>query len=224
MNQEIPQIDPKAEAREAIYNRVRDSLADIFDSGGGQERFAEIRRGIANSSEYLSNPIEQVLLELEKICQTSDKQEFIDKIFEILKPIADLKVDHPDKFEIVARQIFLEAHDIIPVNQLIAYSIKDGILELHIPPNEATAMKDKLSLLREGLHKIAKIVKADEKIEKVSGVSSWIVAKNPKLLERLGFKVIDIPPDETGQLYQDEEQRDLRDASMTREDFLKKYG
>ena len=74
-----------------------------------------------------------------------------------------------------------------------------------------------------GLKKLAEIVKSDEKIKEI-WAASWIVAKNPLILERLGFAVVGEISEEEKREHFSDEKRPVAKAFMTREDLLAKYG
>ncbi|MBP9771857.1 MAG: hypothetical protein KBD16_02960 [Candidatus Pacebacteria bacterium] len=64
-------------------------------------------------------------------------------------------------------------------------------LWLHIDYAKHRKISEKLHLLRDGFKKLAERLASDplyQKVELLTG-TSWIIAKNPKLLERLGFTI-----------------------------------
>lgn len=136
-------------------------------------------------------------------------------MFPIAKYYLDIEADQLDQFEAIERQRMYEEHPTyIGINQLFAYELEDDEIRLHIPTNKATSIKGKLRLVDDGLKKLAEIVRGNPNIKRVVG-RSWIVGKNPKLLERLGFEVSDIETNPDGVK--------VGLATISREELLKRY-
>lgn len=87
-----------------------------------------------------------------------------------------------------------ESNNSIGLNEMLSYEIiSDEEVWIHIEDVRYLPLTEKLRLLREGLKDLAYLVQTDlglSKIKKISGMS-WIVSKNPKLVESLGFTVVD---------------------------------
>lgn len=70
---------------------------------------------------------------------------------------------------------------------------------------------------------LVRIIQGDESIQRIS-IASWIVAKTPRRMQRLGFT---IGGPVSGAVKQEEfpsETREVATAFMTRAEFLQKYG
>ena len=112
-------------------------------------------------------------------------------------------------------------------------------LSLHIrkPPDEEKASGlTPTSTIIDGLHKLAAMLVKNPRFADTKEIVafSWVVAKNPHLLERLGFH---IATDKTYPLYErlerayllEKKYSHLKDlepnlATITREEFLERYG
>ena len=118
------------------------------------------------------------------------------------------------KSEDQERVEFLERGSFIEINQLLAYGLREDTLQLHVLPNKETSIGEKLKLLREGMEKLAEIVRDEETIKEVT-IRGWIVLKRPSLLEKLGFK-IELEWNFFGKIVNDF-------AHISREDLINKY-
>lgn len=130
--------------------------------------------------------------------------------------------------EEIERQKMLKQTGATELNRLLSYAIlnKKRAL-LHVAPAKTIPPAKQLRLAREGLGKLAGIVKQNPRIKEVYG-SSRIVEKNPRIAEMLGFTVQDLPKTQlmmhnTAQLFSREKSSPGREALMSREDFLKRY-
>ena len=81
--------------------------------------------------------------------------------------------------------------DII-LNEMLGCEFRQGgELWLHIDDVRDRTISEKLSLLKNGFKILADRLKSDSKFKNIKLLTgtSWIIGKNPKLLERLGFNV-----------------------------------
>ena len=81
----------------------------------------------------------------------------------------------------------------VEINEMIFCEFKkDNELWLHIDDVRDKTLSDKMHLLFDGFKKLANYLVSDERFANVKHITgtSWIVAKHPKLLKRLGFGVI----------------------------------
>lgn len=75
---------------------------------------------------------------------------------------------------------------------------------------------------KEGLQKLAEIVKENESLQ-VIAATSWIVARKTERLEELGFTDMGPITDEEREQHFKGDTRPINKAVISREDFLKKY-
>lgn len=131
------------------------------------------------------------------------------------------------------------------LNEVMQATIEDDHLALiHIAKMEGST-KDKLFQFKDGLKKLADLLKNDERFMKILfiGASSWIVAEHPKLLRKFGF-IVDydnvskigkavgnkykntLKSEEEAREMIPEEHRDTEPmyAQISRERFLELYG
>lgn len=187
-----------------------------------QKRLKDIKEQIKTIASMALGPDNKILDELDKCLDIENRDEFIQAIMLILQPIIDAKRNDPVKFEEAKRQAFLENGKFNSINDLMSYDIDEHTLHLHIAPNETTTAARKITMLKEGMIELAKIVRDNKDIQKITG-ASWIVAEHPEILTRLGF-------DLEGQISAEEKERffaaetkDVHRASISRQALLNKY-
>lgn len=100
------------------------------------------------------------------------------------------------------------------INDLLNYEISANgqIVKIHLEPSEKPGLRKLKELMLSGLDDLAEIVQNDANVLTVQA-RSWIVAKHPELVEKLGFTL--------GETYM-WEGRESRDSEMSREEFLKR--
>lgn len=214
-----------------FYNQVKKGTEYTYDlSTDGTKRINNILSDLkflldSDKLPIDSNSIRQALTDCAKI---DDKTEFVNKTFEILKPLLDIKFSNPQLFEELQRKHFLLDNKFNSLNELLHYDINDdGWAHIHIAPFETIPAKEKSKLLilfNEGMEKLAEILKNNDNIKGVIA-ESWIVAEHPKILERYGFKITGEIDEETRQRYYGGggEQRAIHSAYIDREKFLEKF-
>lgn len=98
---------------------------------------------------------------------------------------------------------------------------------IHLPPAKEFIKAEGMAKFKEeivkGLIELAKVIKLHPEIKKIYSIS-WIVAKNPILLERLGFTIEGQISEDEKKKHFTEETRPVAKAFMTSEDFLNRYG
>lgn len=181
-------------------SRRKDEIGDIFDQfDNGDERVEYVMKNFVKSRVLDSKDIEKLLKNCVSI---EDKNEFVDKVFSILKPVFEVGLLHDTPK--------------IRINKVTDYSImEDGkTIDLHLP---ATGIKDIyriIELYKDGLKELAKEVKNNPDIIEIR-MDSRLIKKFPGWIERhLGFKVKEGEGDKITS----------RTASLSRYDFLEKFG
>lgn len=132
------------------------------------------------------------------------------------------------------------ANELIRINEALKLEIESNEqAHLHLDSVSETSLRTKFSLLRNGLLKIAQLLKTDPRSGSISTIhaTSWIVTERPGLMERLGFTIENDSPDANKQirLYKTEVEKGARipadkkgvkasHAHIAREKFLELYG
>jgi hypothetical protein len=123
------------------------------------------------------------------------------------------------------RKAFVEKGNYVPVNKVLSYGIDGRDLHIHFAPAADLGLAEKMRLVREGFKDLAIAVQNNTDIEEVSA-TSWIVAKNPELLKKMGFMIDNSTETilrlSAKRIYQ-LRSRPLARAVMSRQEFLKKY-
>lgn len=111
--------------------------------------------------------------------------------------------------------------DFTPVNEILTYGIAGDNIHIHLSDLKIFH-GEKEKLVRDGLRKLATILQSKPEINKVSA-TSWIVAKHPKSIERLGFVVKGPISEEFRQKHFKDEKRPVHYSEISREEFITTY-
>lgn len=159
---------------------------------------------------------------IEEAARANDKTEFVSAIIKAIEPLLRFQKENPEAFRAFKRRQFVEQNQSIAVNDAFSYRIDEGELKVDVAPVSDFKLADKLSMLRDGLWAIAAVIDRDPSIKIVSA-TSWIVAENPGLLKKMGFTIEGEIGKELREEHFRSEKRPVHRATMSREDFLKKY-
>ncbi len=158
-----------------------------------------------------------------KVCSAlEDKKEFIKQCADCLNPLLDWKKQDPYSFEAKLRENVAEVTGFIPLNETLTYGRDKDRIHIHVSPSETLGLSEKLALIKDGFHKLRDILLADESIKEVSA-TSWIVAANPGILEKLGFTIDGEISKGMKKRNFPNETRPVFKAHITREEFIDKY-
>ncbi len=208
--------------------RVEKELGEIFDNRETIKRRMEgLISNVRNlKKEGLNIDENGIINDIEAGTKITDKQEFIQYYLKIFDNFMLLKNSHPSVFESVDRNAILEKEENIQLSKLVYATIEENEAYIHLTPASVFIKEEGISRFKKeitsGLNKLAEIMEKYENIKKVHAVS-WIVAKNPHLIESLGFKFIGkISEKERNENFQNED-APIAEAMMNRIDFLKRY-
>lgn len=115
----------------------------------------------------------------------------------------------------------LETSKGISVNKILSYGITGDNLHIHLR-NLEISHNEKEILVQDGLRKLATLIANKPKIKKISA-TSWIVAKHPRTIQKMGFTIKGSISEEFQKKVFPNEKRPIYYAEMTREEFLAKY-
>lgn len=129
------------------------------------------------------------------------------------------------------------------LNDMVAVSYENPeVVLLHIEPVGGEAGLAKLGLFRDGLERLAKLLVTDPRLSAVKtiGALSWIVSEHPRILERFGFSIGPLSNIVDGEVIErkynaikkyfptfvprEYQKAELGFASVSRDDFLRRYG
>jgi len=220
----------RAEESANEIQMVKKITGEIFDSyKEGPERIKDILFKIKPFLEFNLIDGNKIREALEKCSTIEDKDKFIEKVLSSLEPILDLKNNNPQAFEKIQREALVERGGgrVKKINEILLYSeAPEGIIHIHLAPAKELAKEQGIGgvkkLVIEGLEKLAEIVEKNEGIKEIRA-TSWIVAKIPQLIEKLGFTVMGEIDEEIRKKYFANDERKISTAIITREEFLKKY-
>lgn len=210
----------KARREKEMHTTGAQRLAEIFDAdqSSAAGRVAVLRE---KAAQFVGDLSEEQLAQTEAIFQelltTTDKEAFVARGLGLLKIL--LAHQHADTTSLGERE-YAEHRAQYPertvVNKLLEFDDEGTEFRLHVPPNRFTEVKDLIRGLKSGMKDLAAIVESRPEVQKIVG-KSWIIAQNPGLLVKLGFRV-----------YSDREDAKASPpravAEMSREDLLRLWG
>jgi hypothetical protein len=200
--------------REKEYEMAKVKTGVLFKSyATGKERVKFMKESVEELAKIYDIK-DTMSAELDLCANIQDKREFIERVFNITKPLIDLIFEKPELLEMDLSEESEEKdkYERILINELLVCDIEKNIIEIHIRPKEK--LNDTLVKFKEGLEKVAEIINSHEEIELVK-VQSWIIARHPRIAEKFGFVLGEEVKLETGEV--------VRNGHMSREDFLKRY-
>ncbi|EKD33318.1 MAG: hypothetical protein ACD_76C00045G0004 [uncultured bacterium] len=209
-----------------INKRARADLVAIYDKHADpNERIAEIIKNVERFHSYIDKEIfsvekiEDIRKALMACTGIQDKEQFIDEIMKILKPAIDIREVYADKFEEAQAKVMNEEGGFTELNRLVSYGKSGPTIHIHHVPGET--VQNKRSLYLDAMRKLAVIVSEDPGVQQIVA-TSWIVAKNPSIFTMSGFNVEDVSH-EVRQAHFAGEKREIKTATMNREEFLKRF-
>ncbi|MEK7664968.1 MAG: hypothetical protein AAB361_02400 [Patescibacteria group bacterium] len=218
------QLTPEnLEKKDSEIERAKKSFATVFEQHkDGRERAEVVIKrlgGILDLDAFDGVKIKQ---SIEACSQIDDEKQFVDGVISALEPILTFRKNNPQAFEQMAREVVMNQEGMKPLNEIMYYGGHDNYVHIHLAHARDIGIGKLRSLVLDGLQKLAEVVKNNEKIEDIEA-TSWIVAKNPKLIEKLGFEVQGEINEEFRRQYFSEDERDIAMATIKREEFLKRY-
>jgi hypothetical protein len=163
--------------------------------------------------------------------EITDKEAFVSHIVKTLKPFVLLNVTKHDFIESILekerREEILNEVGNFKLSEVLYAGAGKNEAHIHLAPAKEFIKEKGIAYfkneIKNGLKKLAEMIEDKPKIEKITA-TSWIVGKNPALLEDLGFTIIGGIPEEEKEKHFKDETRPVAKAFINREDFLKKYG
>lgn len=223
-------IVPGVEIREGM----RSWMEGVFKSQGPEKIIDEVTRRMELLFKYINRDIlsgEQSIETRDSLhgcIAIGDKNQFVNEILQILKPIFDIASTHPFEFEEAGATANNEAEGFIGLNRLVAYEKIGGTIKIH--HSMAKTVGPKLRIYYDAMRKLAKIIENDPEIQTIEA-ASWIVNEAPSLFTKKGFVVEKarkhISSFSKGFAWgqeKDEEGRPVSIATINRDEFLKVFG
>ncbi len=228
---ELSKKDPEKE----LLKDVRYKLEEVFeDTQDKDQRRVKIMKKVEPFFRHLNRDIlpdtqiEEIRTALMGCLAIENRDQFVNKVIDALKPIFDIIKKYPKEYEEARAKIENEEYKYTELNRLVSYEKKDNIIAIH--HSIARTIGPKRELYLDAMRKLAKIIKRDPEIEKIEAVS-WIVAKAPSLFTRNGFTIEKVKkgPKLVSSLRltsgtEKDEGREIAAAHISREAFLKIFG
>jgi len=209
-----------------LFKKIKTQIENMFDESKDPQETVKI---FMEKIEPFFNYVDKKILSAEKITEIkdslqacgniADKNQFTDAVMNALRPVIRVKEEHAVEFEEAQMQTMNKEGGFIAINRLLSYGIYGPIVHLHAPPGKTVEGKRKLYL--DGLAELAKIINQNPEIEEITA-TSHLVAEHQGLFKMLGFTVGDLPEESRKEHFAGEE-RELKIAKISREDFLKRF-
>ncbi|MFH1712220.1 MAG: hypothetical protein ABH846_03230 [Patescibacteria group bacterium] len=223
----------QAEAREKINNmekQARERLPEMIEGvSSKEERLAVLMKPFEGffGQDFVKKmlgeeAIEEMRAEIKAANELDDEEAFADAVIKAAQPMFELRATHARQMEDSDAREIMEIQGFTPVNERISYGIHGDHLQLHLAPS--FEVKDKIEeYYRDGLEKVVDIVRENPDIKMIGG-SSWLNATKTygEMKKRLGFKISETPQ-EVIDAHFPESDRPIKNATMTREEFLARY-
>ncbi len=223
----------KQQAREVrVVGEIQRGIAHIWDQGSTQAQREVIVRGLVDealASEFTRSllsdeDVEQMKARLDEGLSDKDPEAFTASVLKAVKPMLDVRLEHAKAFEDAQALEIMEKQGFTPVNERVSYSLHEGQLHLHLAPS--FEVKDQIEgLYEDALVKVAQLVRSQPDILRIGG-GSWLNATETfsEMKKRLGFEISDLTDKDRESGHYDETERPIKNALMSREDFLHRYG
>lgn len=221
-----PLEQPKSEI-DALREETRNRLGHLFDDKEKRHTRISIFVSQLNAIEragFVFNR-DEVVREIQKSLEIQDRETFIAHLMKVLEPFMLLKVTNPKIFETVEREAVTSGDGNTRLSEVLYVNFKhENRADIHLATARELMKEKGIAYLKKevetGLRKLAEMIKPNDKVKEI-WATSWIVAKSPLYLRKLGFTVVGVFPEEETE---EEENRPIGEAFMTREDFLARYG
>ena len=101
-----------------------------------------------------------------------------------------------------------------PLNELLDYEVSNNTIRIHVQTALTKKPLELRTLFLDGLRKLAEAINSSDELKNINTIcgESWIIFKNPKLTERLGFTVTSL-----------DEEKEVGTAEISRQELLDRY-
>lgn len=209
-----------------LYERAKTKMREFCNKyDNSEERTLGIMKKLNHFFQYIDKKIlsgekiEEIKSSIDACSLIQDKDEYLDAVMRILKPILDLKDKHANKIEDAQAKVMNREKGFTEINRLLSYGKHGSTVHIHAPPGETVG--NKLGLYREAMERLADIVRNDLDIQEITA-TSYLVAKHPRLFTAIGFEIGDVPEEFRRGHFADEE-RQIKKATISRKEFLNKF-
>ena len=201
----LKNLPPSYDAKVVLISRFRESIGSTMPEHA-EFLTEELRRRIA------SVPAEDI-------------DALVESVNYVMNDVASKHITR-EAFEARQRKQFFLYNEFMPLSETLAFGVSEGMAHIHLAPSSALGIAALRADVEAGLRELARRLRDDEEFTDVTSVkgTSWIVAKNPRLLERLGFTIDGPISEEIRAAHFAEESRPVAAAHMDRDDFLARYG
>ena len=221
-----PNINPNnrsIQLEEYEKNKFKQDIGKIFDTyENKEERFNSI---LENTKILIKNGIldENIIPELKKCSDIENRDEFINGMLTLLKPVLKIQISNPRLIEKIRADAGLEKENFVKLNEVLSYGISGDSVHVHLASLREllreVGKENLLNLISDGLKELAKIFEKDETLKKVTA-TSMVVTNNPDYMSNFGFVIKGPISKEDRNKHWKGDERDIGVAEMSREKLL----
>ena len=212
-----------------VEKKLKKFFSEIFeDDSEPDKRLDNIQNRLklflepGDNNQISQEEVFEIVNNIKDICSVDNESEFVARGLVSLKPLFDWQARDPRSFEAKLRenQIAFLKYDVL--NEALTYNQHGDDIHLHVSPSETLSLSEKLALIKDGFSRLAKVLVDNENIKNIVA-TSWIVAANPGIMEKLGFTIDgEISPEERAN-WRSVDDKSISRAHISSEDFLKIY-
>lgn len=216
----------KEKSKEEI--EIEKAAGLIFSFHGSGEKSADemLRQVTKRIGPVLDSGIfdkESIIDGLKGCASCRTKEEFSEHVVSALSPIIKQYQENPRVFDILKEKAEAEAEEapFERINDVFTYGIDKNLAHIHFQPTHEMGEIKRAKLFIAGLDELVEIIKKKPEIDEITA-TSWLVAKYPEKMEKLGFTLTGPISDEMRQKHFKGDDRPIDGAIMVREEFLKR--
>jgi len=220
----------------AMREKARHEMEELFDMNQ-EEQKKRVDRFIFQLEIYQENGLifdkEKIQKEVIKGINIKDKENFVSILMKALEPIIVAKITQAAIFKKIEmkevkewRENIINEDGNIRLSEVLYAGLSEKSAHIHLAAAHDFMTKEKIAdfdlEIKNGLKNLAKLIEPMKNIEEVTA-TSWIVAKSPKRLEKLGFTI-------EGEISEEERDKHFKDdpkiihkASIDRKKFDELY-
>lgn len=217
------------EAHDALDAKALDRIGRAYDAKDNnidRVKVLSIQVGFLEGMLADEETKAKIQADLIACIDATDRATFIQRALDAIQPILAYQRAHPKESQIAARRAFVEHGGFTPINELLSYGHREDGETIHIHLAPADGIENWRERVLDGFHELAHQVQAHpdewQNFKRLTA-TSWIVAKNPGLLTRLGFTIEGPISDEARRKHFAGETRPIARAIMDRQTLLDKY-
>ena len=219
-----------------MREKARHEMGELFDMNQ-EEQKRRVNIFISQLKIYQENGLifykEKIQKEIIEGINMKDKENFVSVFMKALEPIIIAKITQADIFKKIEmkevkewRENIINEDGNIRLSDVLYAGLSEKSAHIHLAAAHDYMTKERIAdfdkEIKNGLKNLAKLIEPMKNIEKVIA-TSWIVAKSPKRLEKLGFTIEGEISEEERNKHFKNDTKTIHKASIDRKQFDELY-